>query len=552
MSARVRFLLAFVPPAAAGVLLRLWNLPAQVMGGDELHGVRAALEMRLGEILTTYLTNDNCIPLSAAFRLVLDAGGQLSEMAVRLPSLASGAVALVLIPAYAAQRAGRRVAVAAAWLAALSPMLVLYSRIARSYMPIVLLGLGAVMAFDAWWRGRGTRWAVAYSLLAALAIWFHLLAAPFVLAPFLYAAGELVLGRFGRAGVAPREGRGLGALVRVGLAVVFTTALLLAPALPSLLELVGKKAGRGEIGAAAVAGALRLQAGSGETWLAALFWLAAVAGFVRLLSSERRFAVYGATVVGAHLAAVFVLAPFGSHHPLIFNRYTLIALPLVLVWAAVGLTLPGELLARRWGRRGRVAGAAVAGAAVAVLFFGGPLADPAYRSSSFTHHNDFVEFYRPRARLPREEVPAFYRSPLPPGALLELPWPSAWRLGRSFYVYQGVHHRPVKVATAEPALRHEGLAFRNLADPGPEGWLASGARYLVLHRDLAAEEERLVDPWGPRGAYPGVQARRQREVAANAVERLEELWGPPDRDDGPVLVWDLERLRAQAGSAGGS
>src|SRR5579864_9345268 len=134
-----------------GVVLRFWNLGGQVLGGDELHAVRAALSQPLPALLTTYQLADSCIPLTALDRWLLDRGVALDEWLLRLPALASGLAALVLLPLLV-----RRRLPPAAWpffgaLVATSPLLVLYSRIARSYMPATLLGFAAVMTFDRWW-----------------------------------------------------------------------------------------------------------------------------------------------------------------------------------------------------------------------------------------------------------------------------------------------------------------------------------------------------------------------------------------------------------------
>src|SRR5206468_10578860 len=89
------------------------------------------------------------------------------------------------------RRLGSRAAAWLAGLAALSPVLVLYGRIARPYMPVVLCGSAAAAAFLAWWERPRPAMGAAYVVAAALAVWLHLVAAPFVAAPFLFAAGDL-------------------------------------------------------------------------------------------------------------------------------------------------------------------------------------------------------------------------------------------------------------------------------------------------------------------------------------------------------------------------
>ena len=122
-----------------GGLLRLWNLPAQIIGGDEVHAVRFAVSHHLVDILTTYHKTDNCLPLSAFYRLVLLSGGSLNEIVLRAPALVSGTAMVFLVPWLLTRMPGPsgdlRGALAPwlGWLLALSPWLVLYSRINQAY-----------------------------------------------------------------------------------------------------------------------------------------------------------------------------------------------------------------------------------------------------------------------------------------------------------------------------------------------------------------------------------------------------------------------------------
>jgi hypothetical protein len=90
----------------AGAILRLRHLDRQVLGGDELHLVRAALDLSWSEILTTYHAADNCIPLTALNRLLLELGVPLSERLLRLPMLAAGIAAPPLLGVALARRMG--------------------------------------------------------------------------------------------------------------------------------------------------------------------------------------------------------------------------------------------------------------------------------------------------------------------------------------------------------------------------------------------------------------------------------------------------------------
>lgn len=328
-SGRRAVLAALLLALAAGVALRLYNLPAQVMSEDEIHAVRSALGHPIPSILVTYQLVDNTIPLTALYRFLLDRGMKLTEMRVRLPAVLSGLALLVLAPWWVARRLGWGTAAVFAALLAISPGLVFYSRIARSYAPIVLLGFGALVAFEAWWR-RPEDWrpGAAYVLLAALAVWFHLGAAPFVVAPFLFAAGDLLV---------RRAYRRLRAVVLLGLATVAAFLAFLLPARETLVALVKEKHGELYLTKRLALGLLELHAGSGQGWLAVLFWMAAIVGLVRLVRLDGQLAALSATAVLGHVAVLLYLAPPGQKRPLISFRYLLVGLPWVLLWVAAAV-----------------------------------------------------------------------------------------------------------------------------------------------------------------------------------------------------------------------
>jgi hypothetical protein len=540
-----------LPPFALGTLLRLWNVRAQILAGDEMHAVRVALVSPLSRILTTYELRDNCIPLTALYRFLLERGLALSELVVRLPMLLAGLLALLVLPVVAAVRLDRKVGHLFAWLVALSPLLVLYSRIARPYLPIVLFGFAATAAFEAWWRGGRRGLAVLYVLGAALAVWFHLGSAPFVLSPFLFALGTLAVERRWR----PAEGRpGLLALVAVGVATVAALLAFLLPARASLLALVGSKHEELALTGGTFAGIFRLQSGAIHLLGVFLFWVAAVYGLAVLLrgeSRERRLAAYTLTLAAGQVAGLLILSPEMLGHPLVFDRYLLPVLPWVLLWVAAGLAAPW------WPRQGRVGAlnqSAAAFALVGALYLSGPLADPAFLASSFTGHNDFVGFFCPRATLPEGAVPGFYRQVVrrARGApVLEYPWIPLWSYNRVFYLDQEVHHRDVLVAMVEPLRGARRLDFRNMPFTSPEGFLGSRARYLVIHTDVLAEEEKVQGHCWPILAEMKPRHRRVLERAGvKMAEALTAIWGGADYKEDGLQVWDLARLRRAGAQAG--
>lgn len=514
----------------AGALLRLWNLGPQVMSDDELHAVRAALASPVSHILVMYQRTDNTIPLTAIYRVLLDRGVKVTEWTVRLPAVLSGLLLLAAAPLWAARRLGWRAATVFAFLLAVSPGLVFYSRIARSYAPIVLLGFGALVCFEAWWR-RPEDWrpGAGYAVLAALAAWFHLGAAPFVVSPFLFAAGDAVI---------QRDRRRFASLLVLGVATLLGFLAFLVPARESLTTLVKEKHGELHLTWTLVKNVLLLAAGSRHAWVALLVGIAAAFGLARLFRIDRRLALFTVTAVCGHVAGLLFLAPQGHGHPLILFRYLLVILPWVLLWVAVAFE--GE------GRRplARPVLMAFFFLFIGILVWAGPFVNPRLWRSPFAHHSDSMTFMWPRPSLRPEQASGFYgtlASSPEPGAVLEYPWVAVWRMNRVFYLCQEIHGRQVVVAPARALLADGRLAFRNMVPGTPEGFLASRARWLVVHRNLAKEESGIPPPMeiDPR------HRRLLRTFGHRMTAQLTRGWGTPDFLDRRIAVWDLERVRRE-------
>jgi hypothetical protein len=532
---RERRFLAFslLGSIATGLVLRLWNLGGQVMGGDELHAVRAAAKRTLPAILTTYSPVDYSLPLTALYRLAMQAGATLSEWGFRVPVLLCGCAALYVLPRLVMGKVDGVTAAIFGWLVAVSPVLVLYSRIARSYAPMLLAGLGAVFAFEAWWHRRKARYAVLYFVLAGLAVWLHLGAGTLVVAPFLFALGDLAVSK------EERWSRFCGLMVTgVGLLLVFAAFLI--PARSSLVALIARKHQDLQVPLATVGDVLVLQAGSIWRTVAVLFWLAALAGLGVLFRDRPRIAAFTLTVAAGHVAGLLVLSPLGLGNAVILDRYLLPVLPFVLLWLAYGL---GQLWAGQNGRFWWAARRAAVPLFVLLLLWTGPFGTEDFRTSSFVHHNDFVGFFAPLAPLPADTVPAIYLR-LPPGPVVEAPWPSAWGFCRSFSVYQQIHRQRVLVSAPFDIPRVPGLRLRNEVPPEPQALLASPARTVIVHLRLAWEEDR-VGALVERSAHPWLQKLRRlyRKAGEGLAAQLTSEWGPPDFADGSVQAWDLDRVR---------
>jgi hypothetical protein len=533
--------LLWLPPLLVGAGLRAYRLPEQILTGDELHAINGALSLTLGEILRTWTYHgaDYSVPLAAFFRALLDRGIVFTEIGFRAPALLASLALIPVAPLLLRPRIGRNAAVLLAWMLALSPMLVLYGRMVRSYAPTVLLATCAVIAFDRWWSRRPRPAAVAYVvLLGALAVYLHLGAAPFVLSPFLFALGVTLRDSEERR---PR----LIALAGLAAATAGAIALLLLPAASSLVALVGLHGGGRMPGPAAWWDVIHLQLGTRSTALLALLLLAAGRGlFVLARRAGADASWYVGCLLVGHVAGLVVLRPNFLHAPIVMNRYLLVTLPLVLSLVAMGLA------SRPAAWRGRSLGilhAVGVGGLMVWLVASGPLADDAFRFSSFTHAQPFVNFMQERERA--RSVPRFYRE-LPAGGeepILEAPWTNIGT--QSFHAYQRVHRHPLRMATLNRLHDDERVRFRNILPPWPDVILESDVRFVVVHVDVREEELRVDTPelrHGERLEKLPELWQTLRGAGVRMAARIQKSWGPPIYSDDDIRVWDVDQIRDPA------
>ncbi len=382
-------LAGLAPPMALGAALRLWGLAGQVLIGDEYHLVNWAVQPDWRQVFA-YHPADPCMPLTAFAHLLIVCGVPLTELLCRLPAVIAGLAALVALPLLARRAIGWPGAVALAWLVAISPSLVYYSRIARPYILLVLLGTAAAAAFWRWWRRGGAGAATAYVLCAGAVVWFHPGTLPFVTAPLAFGAVELIRRRLRRA---PGIGRQAVRLAGVALLLALAVAASVVPTWASLTQVAGLKARRATPSWSELGQVLELQAGSLAIPVVVLFWSLAAIGLVFLWRRRPEAALFVTLLAAAQWSAMaLVLQPQGIDHSVVLNRYVLVTLPLVLLWVAEGLRALGGLAGRagRWAPRGATAVLLAALAATSPY-----LAEPRLRLGPFAGSLLSIAFYVP-------------------------------------------------------------------------------------------------------------------------------------------------------------
>lgn len=529
------------PPFLVGAGARLWGLRHQIFLSDEVHGLEVALAAPLRQVFI-YRPKDHCMPLAGLYRLLAWLGVELSESVLRAPSVVAGLLALLVLPLLAARWGGARVGALLAWLLAISPSLVYYSRIARPYVLVVLFGGVAVAAFWRWYRGGGWGFAAGYAVAAALAIWLHPGAAPFVGAPFAFAALETLW----RVAVRRQPGRrSPAALALVAAGAGAGVALFLVPAWSSLVRILRLRAGQESLTGELLGDVLLLQAGSARPWIAILFWVTALGGLGLLARRRPAAAAYTLVLVAVHWAAVtLVLEPFKMSRTIVLGRYLLVALPVALLWAAWGLAEVWDRVGKRRGLLGPVIPAAF----LAALALAGPyVADPWLGFGPFAGSHAAAGFHEGPAFLPEERVPGIYRfldREPDRGSVVEAPATTVSQHLDALIALSRIHGRPVILGTRRVWLSDPRVAFETLIEDRPEPLCRAPSRFLVFHRnrphlEVTVDLVREGHPPPPprRGPFhPGPE-----ELARD----LTGACGEPHLVSDEVLIWDLARLRTR-------
>jgi Dolichyl-phosphate-mannose-protein mannosyltransferase len=190
-----RWPLALLGISALAAFLFLWQLGSSSFFIDETSSMRL-VEGPLGDLLSRLRVAENSpAGYFAALHVWTQLAGSTSEWVARLPSALAG---IALVPAvwWLAQTVdGRRAALVAALLTAISPLMLQYAQQARAYMPAMLaLTLAATAAIRAA-RTGSVRWAVAGAAACALALSLHYVALVVVvpLCMWVLLRGELAL-----------------------------------------------------------------------------------------------------------------------------------------------------------------------------------------------------------------------------------------------------------------------------------------------------------------------------------------------------------------------
>jgi hypothetical protein len=507
--------------------LRLYHLDRQVPVDDEWHALHKLMSSGYGEIFSSFGVADHSIPLTLFYKLLAQAIG-IDEIGLHVLQVVSG-VALVAVASRLAWRATASAAVTVllAFLLAGAPFLVLYSRFARPYAIttlLVVIGLAVLWR----WRERRTRaLGVATCALFALSAWLHPLTALYAMAALAYVLAE---------DVGERRARAARATFLLGVAVGLSILAFLAVSFVNDFGNLSGKAGRHVPDGYTLFRMASMFLGGMPDAMTVVMLLTALFGAWRFWREQRALGAYLAFAVLAPVLAVLVLGAQWTHQGHTFGRYVFPAQVLLLFWFAYGSVAIVDAIARR-----EVMALEMA---VAVAIAGGYLAyGPAIRQvrtldawyAHFYFHFDYVRAHNVLAEYWKDSPPpTFYRvlADLPRGTapVIQAPFVFAAPVNRIAKYAQ--HHRQREYAGLLHDLCLEGPYYGEVPRDGrfrfrslvflddPAAVRATGARYLLLHRDIVPGES--------FAAYD------------KCVAALKRLYGEPVDVDDRVTAFDLQ------------
>ncbi len=404
--ARSRILAGVVIAAViAGVGLRLDQIGRQVLIDDEWHAVHQFSVHTPRQMFFDFGYADYSIPLGVLDWYQAQWWG-VSELMLRWPMLVCGLATLVVLPLYVAPRLGRATAAVFAVLIAMSPLLVIFSRMARPYAMTLLLGWiahGAYQRFHASRRGGIFAGAV-YAVAAACVTWLHPVVGPFAAAPLLW--GLIALRN------TPRADRH-HAFVRWMLLAAATGALTAALVLPPLLAHPMSLAAKGGVdvpGIDSLVGVWYAWLGTPSTVVVLLCLALAAWGAPRVW---RELPVARSGVLGLVLTLALVMATgiMWSHLPVTVARYLLPLVPLLLVCVAAGTVRVAAHVAQTATPWRRTLAFLVLALPVALLAAQSPLVPLLRRPNGQTQHLvNYIDFRADH----NPYVPQFKAMPLSP------------------------------------------------------------------------------------------------------------------------------------------
>ena len=298
---------------------------------DEWHAVHKLLTSTPIEIASSFGHADYSIPLTLLYWLESKIFG-LSELMMRWPLMLFGVATLIIFPLYIKKHFNFLIVSCFAFLIAISPILIEYSRIARPYAMTLFLVYFSIIFFYKFYNDKHKNLKIGflYVLSAALAIWLHLIVIMFIAAPFVVEFIKTLVSK------TTDKKKCLLKLFKLGLPTLLIVSLLIIPPLINDMAAITSKVGNNSPNLDTTTAFLYLCFGTRSSMLVIIMSCLSIIGLYSLLKVSN-LSVNILVGFGLTLLAIFIVQPAWVHIPITFTRYVLPIIPLVLLSTVIGL-----------------------------------------------------------------------------------------------------------------------------------------------------------------------------------------------------------------------
>jgi len=491
------FVLLMLLAILLGSFLRLFQIGNQILGSDEWHAINTAGNKTLSYILTHFQASDNSIPMTVFYKFLLSTFG-LNELSIRSLQLFSGIICLFIFPFLIQKILSKEIAIYYAFLHAISPFFIFYSRFSRPYIIVLLLSFISIACFYLWLKEEKLSYILIYLFAAILAPYFLLISFPTVLFPIFFAFLILLFQKHNIRFFEKHEKIRLKSLYIVALCLTIGYAAWIFPALKTSGQIL-KKTAKGSIKPETLKGFVILLTGTPNILLILLFILCALYGMYFLSRKNKLVFYYFFPLLFIQILPIIILRPLSIEFSEVFARYMISIFPVFLLMVSVGLNRLNTAFINFLPIKERPKlFFLIPSVFIFSLFIKGPLPSIYRLPNNFMNHPDYQGDYQKKdLNILCSKIPDFYlelSKTKTVNSIIEMPYLMNWK-GISYHLYQKIHKKRILIGYSNyfslvktPFKRHEKIRLHNFVSiQKPEEISSSQASYLIIHKDVLRE-----------------------------------------------------------------
>ncbi|MCP8899375.1 hypothetical protein [Gilvimarinus xylanilyticus] len=526
------WLVTIIIVGAAGVWFRAWQLPIQLLADDEWHALNKLIKSDAWGIFTSFGRADHSIPVTLYYYAISQIT-PLTENIMRFPMLLAGLALPVTAPWLMRRILSRPEQAVLFILLTLSPILIYYTRTARPYALSTLLAFAAVICFYVWVQKPKLIYALSYLTLCSLCAWMQPVTLALLLSPFVF-YGLKSIHRWAK----HHDKRLFIRLLGLGLAQLSTLTVLLGPPVYYSINDIAGKTGVDSPTVHSVIETLKLLTGSKYALYMGIFIGFSGWGVLILSKRQRELTLYLVICSALSLGAILCSGAAWIQHPLVTARYCLPMLPIMAIFASVGLSNT-----LRFSLKHSPMKTPLIIAIPVLVYLSGPLAQT-YSGpiNQFTGHMGYQFDYNWKNNtynkvLDNRPISSFYyqlgQEPEKSLQLVIAPWFLEWHYNR-WYIDQAVHNQLVAAGFVEGFCGK--LFYGEYSKNTPQVKLTN-----AVHVTALAEKSRGYDYF----IYHKSASRIDQNVSKHqdCEAKVLESFGKPTYEDDQILAYKLDEAK---------